>query len=101
MIDPTARVHESARLGRNVTVGAYTVIGPHVEVGDECVIGPHVVLTGHTRLGRRNRLFSFCVIGEEPQDKKFAGEDTRVEIGDDNTIREYCTINRGTGQGVA
>lgn len=99
MIDPTARIHPDARLGAGVEVGPYCVVGPQVEIGAGTVLGAHVVLTGRTRLGQRNRLFSFCVIGEEPQDKKFAGEDTRVEIGDDNTIREYCTVNRGTVQG--
>lgn len=99
MIDPTARIHPDARLGAGVEVGPYCVVGPQVEIGAGTVLGAHVVLTGRTRLGQRNRLFPFCVIGEEPQDKKFAGEDTRVEIGDDNTIREYCTVNRGTVQG--
>lgn len=99
MIDPTARIHPDARLGAGVEVGPYCVVGPQVEIGAGTVLGAHVVLTGRTRLGQRNRLFPFCVIGEEPQDKKFAGEDTGVEIGDDNTIREYCTVNRGTVQG--
>lgn len=99
MIHPTAQVHPDARLGADVRIGPFCVVGPQVELGDGCVLDAHVMVTGNTRLGRRNRLFPFCVVGAEPQDKKYADEDTRVEIGDDNTIREYCTINRGTAQG--
>ena len=95
-VHPTALVDPAARLGRNVTVGAYCVIGPHAEVGDETWIGHHVVLDGHIRIGRGNRIFHFCSLGAPPQDKKYAGEDTAVEIGDNNTLREYVTINRGT-----
>jgi UDP-N-acetylglucosamine acyltransferase len=72
------------------------VIGPQVEIGEESWIGSHVVLDGRTRIGRRNRIFHFASIGGAPQDKKYAGEDSLVEIGDGNTIREYVTINRGT-----
>ncbi|MDD5175656.1 MAG: acyl-ACP--UDP-N-acetylglucosamine O-acyltransferase [Sterolibacterium sp.] len=97
-IHPTAIVHPGARLGRNVEIGAYALIGEHVEIGDGSRIGPHVVVTGHTRIGRDNRIFQFCSIGEIPQDKKYAGESTRLEIGDRNTIREFCTFNCGTTQ---
>jgi UDP-N-acetylglucosamine acyltransferase len=97
-VHPTAIVHPGARLGANVSVGAYTLVGEHVEVGDDTWIGPHVVLTGHTRIGRANRIYQFCSIGEAPQDKKYAGEPTRLEIGDRNTIREFCTFNCGTVQ---
>ncbi|NMG03825.1 acyl-ACP--UDP-N-acetylglucosamine O-acyltransferase [Azoarcus taiwanensis] len=98
MIHPTAIVHPGARLGSNVEVGAYSLIGEHVEIGDDCWIGPHVVIEGHTRIGRENRFFQFCSIGAAPQDKKYAGEATRLEIGDRNTVREYCSFNIGTPQ---
>jgi UDP-N-acetylglucosamine acyltransferase len=98
VIHPTAIVHPGARLGAGVAVGAYSVIGEHVELGDGTWVGPHVVVEGHTRIGRENRLFQFCSIGGMPQDKKYAGEPTRLEVGDRNTIREYTTINTGTVQ---
>ncbi len=97
-IHPTALVHPGARLGTDVEIGAYSLVGEHVEIGDGTRIGPHVVLTGHTRLGAGNRIFQFCSIGEAPQDKKYAGEATRLEIGDHNVIREFCTLNTGTAQ---
>ncbi len=97
-IHPTALVDPAAELAAGVSVGAYSIVGPHVVVGEGTTIGPHVVVTGHTRIGRNNRFFQFSSIGEAPQDKKYAGEPTRVEIGDDNTFREYCTINSGTVQ---
>jgi UDP-N-acetylglucosamine acyltransferase len=100
MIHPTAIVHSGARLAADVEVGAYSVIGEHVEVGEGSWIGAHVVLDGHTRIGRRNRIRHSSSIGAPPQDKKYAAEPTRVEIGDGNTIREYVTINRGTAQDV-
>ena len=96
MIHPTAIIEPGARLAAGVSVGAYSLIGAQVEVGEGSSIGPHVVLSGRTRIGRNNRIWQFCSIGEPPQDKKYAGEDTAVEIGDGNTIREYVTINRGT-----
>lgn len=95
-IHPTAVVHRGARLGADVEVGPYSVIGEHLEVGEGSWIGAHVVLDGHTRIGRRNRIWHFASIGAPPQDKKYAGEPTEVEIGEGNTIREYVTINRGT-----
>ena len=97
-IHSTAIVHAGARLADDVKVGAYTVIGEHVEIGAGSRIGPHAVITGHTRIGRNNRIFQFVSLGEEPQDKKYAGEPTRLEIGDGNTIREFCTFNCGTVQ---
>ncbi|GAB4348415.1 MAG: acyl-ACP--UDP-N-acetylglucosamine O-acyltransferase [Immundisolibacter sp.] len=100
MIDPTARVHPDARLAPDVEVGPYAVIGPQVQIGAGSVIGPHVVITGDTRIGRNNRIFQFASIGEIPQDKKYrAGDESRLEIGDGNTIREFCTINTGTAGG--
>jgi len=98
VIHPTAIVDPAARIGANVTIGAYSIIGPQVEIGDNTWVGPHVVITGHTRIGRENRIYQFSSLGEVPQDKKYAGEDTRLEIGDRNTIREYCTFNLGTAQ---
>jgi UDP-N-acetylglucosamine acyltransferase len=99
MIHPAAIVDSGARVGANVDIGAYSIIGPDVEIGDDTEIGPHVVIKGHTRIGRENRIFQFCSLGEMPQDKKYAGEPTRLEIGDRNTIREFCTFNLGTVQG--
>jgi len=98
MIHPSAIVHPRARLGESVSIGAYSVVGEHVEIGDDTRIGPHVVIEGHTRIGRDNRVFQFCSLGAMPQDKKYGGEPTRLEIGDGNTIREFCTLNCGTAQ---
>jgi UDP-N-acetylglucosamine acyltransferase len=97
-IHPTAIVDAGARIAQDAEVGPYAVIGPHVEIGPGCWIGPHCVITGHTRLGSNNRVYQFCSLGEIPQDKKYAGEPTRLEIGNGNTIREYCTFNTGTVQ---
>jgi UDP-N-acetylglucosamine acyltransferase len=98
MIHPSAIVDSKARLGAGVQVGPYTVIGPHVEIGEGTTIGAHAVIVGHTRIGRNNRIFHHATLGEAPQDKKYAGEPTRLEIGDDNLIREFCTFNTGTAQ---
>lgn len=100
MIHPTAIVHPGARLADDIEIGAYTLIGEYVEIGAGCRIGPHAVLTGHTRIGQNNNIFQFVSLGEAPQDKKYAGEPTRLEIGDGNTIREFCTFNCGTVQDV-
>lgn len=100
MIHETAIVHPHAKLGANVRIGPYTLIGEHVEIGDNTTVGPHAVITGHTRIGRDNHIFQFVSLGEVPQDKKYAGEPTRLEIGDRNTIREFCTFNIGTAQDV-
>ena len=96
MIHPTALVHPGARLAPDVEVGAYSVIGEHVEIGAGTRVGHHCVITGATRIGERNRIFHFVSLGEEPQDKKYRGQPTRLEIGDGNTIREFCTFNCGT-----
>ena len=98
MIHSSAIIHPGARLGAGVSVGPYSIIGEHVEIGDNTRIGPHVVISGHTRIGCDNQIFQFNSIGELPQDKKYAGEPTRLEIGDRNTIREFCTLNLGTAQ---
>ena len=100
MIHPTAIVHAGAELAPDVEIGAYTVIGEHVEIGAGTIVGPHAVITGHTRIGRANRIFQFVSLGEAPQDKKYGGEPTRLEIGDHNVIREFCTFNTGTVQDV-
>ncbi len=98
MIDPRAIVDPSARIGAGVSIGPFSVVGAEVEIGDDTTIGSHVVIKGPTKIGRGNRIFQFASIGDEPQDKKYAGEPTRLAIGDRNTIREYVTINRGTAQ---
>jgi len=98
-IHPTAIIEEGANLAGGVQVGPYAVIGAHVEIGEETTVGAHAVITGHTKIGKRNRIFQFVSLGEIPQDKKYAGEPTRLEIGDGNTIREFCTFNTGTAQG--
>jgi UDP-N-acetylglucosamine acyltransferase len=98
MIHPTAIVAPGARLGEQVQVGPYTVIGENVEIGAGTTIGSHVVVEGPTTIGRDNRIFPFSSLGAAPQDKKYGGEATRLEIGDRNTIREFCTLNRGTAQ---
>jgi len=97
-IHPTAIVDPRARLAAGVRVGPYSVIDGDVEVGEGTTIGAHCVVTGHTAIGRDNRIFHFCSIGEANQDKKYRGEPTRLVIGDRNTIREYCSLHRGTVQ---
>jgi UDP-N-acetylglucosamine acyltransferase len=97
-IHATALVDRAARIAADVEIGPYTVVGPDVEIGAGTRVGPHCVLTGHTRIGAGNWIAQFCSIGEAPQDKKYSGEPTRLEIGDNNTIREFCTLNRGTVQ---
>ena len=99
MIDPRAVVDDSARLASDVRVEPFAVIGPEVEIGAGTWVGPHTVIQGPTRIGRDNRIFQFASLGDEPQDKKYRGERTVLEIGDGNTIREFVTINRGTRDG--
>jgi len=96
MIHPSAIIEAGAQLGANVSVGAFSIIGEHVEIGDNTVIGPHVVISGRTRIGCDNQIYQFSSLGGPPQDKKHAGEPTCLEIGDRNTIREFCTFNLGT-----
>jgi UDP-N-acetylglucosamine acyltransferase len=97
-IHPTAIVDPAASIADDVEIGAYSIVGPDVEIGQGCRIGPHAVVTGHTRLGANNTIAQFVSVGEAPQDKKYRGEPTRLEIGNNNTIREFCTLNRGTVQ---
>ncbi|HQT25631.1 MAG TPA: acyl-ACP--UDP-N-acetylglucosamine O-acyltransferase [Burkholderiales bacterium] len=98
MIHPTAIVASGAKIAGDVEIGAYSIIGPDVEIGAGTKIGPHAVIQGHTKIGRNNKIYQFVSLGEVPQDKKYAGEPTRLEIGDDNEIREFCTFNIGTVQ---
>ncbi len=97
-IHPTAIVEPGAELAGDVEVGAYSIVRERVRIGAGTVVGPHCVIEGRTTIGRDNRISQFNSIGGVPQDKKYAGEDTRLEIGDRNTIREFCTINVGTVQ---
>lgn len=99
MIDPRAIVDSKAKLADDVTVGPYAIIGPDVEIGAGTVIESHAIVKGPTKIGRDNHIFQFASIGEAPQDLKYRGEDTRLEIGDRNRIREFVTLNRGTVQG--
>lgn len=98
MIDPRADIHPCAKIAEDVSIGPWSVIGADVEIGCGTWIGPHVVIRGTTCIGRENRIFQFCSIGDDPQDMKYQGEKTELRIGDRNTIREFCTINRGTRQ---
>jgi UDP-N-acetylglucosamine acyltransferase len=98
-VHPTAIVHRKAQLAESVTVGPFSLIGEHVELGEGCEIISHVVIDGQTRMGKNNRIFPFTTIGLAPQDLKYRGEATSVEIGDGNTIRECVTIHRGTAEG--
>ncbi len=97
-IHPTAIVHPSAKLASDVSIGAYSVIGEGVEIGAGTTVGAHALISGPTTIGSENKIFGFVSLGEAPQDKKYAGEPTRLDIGDRNTIREFCTFNRGTAQ---
>lgn len=97
-IHPTAIVDPKAELDDSVEIGPYSIIGPNVRIGARTKVGPHVVIDGHTTIGCDNTFFQFSSIGAPPQDKKYAGEPTRLEIGDRNTIREFCTFNLGTAQ---
>lgn len=95
-IHPTAFISPQAELASGVQIGPYSIIGDHVSIGNDTVIGSHVVIEGHTKIGERNRIHPFVLIGSQPQDIGYKGEDTRVIIGDDNIIREYATINRAS-----
>lgn len=99
MIDARAIVDKSAKLAEGVKVGPYAIIGPNVEIAEGSWVGPHAVIEGRTKIGKNNQIFQFASIGAIPQDKKYHGEDTALEIGDNNVFREFCTINLGTAQG--
>lgn len=95
-VHPTAIVDPQAELAADVSIGPYAIVGPHVRIGAGSSVGAHAVISGRTTIGRNNRIFAHAAIGGEPQDKKYRGEDTELIIGDDNTIREFCTFNTGT-----
>lgn len=97
-IHPTAVVDAQARIDTTVRIGPYCVIGPHVKIGAGTTVAAHCVIEGHTTIGPDNRIFQFASLGGAPQDKKYAGEPTRLEVGSRNTIREFCTLNLGTAQ---
>lgn len=99
MIHPTALIDPKAELADDVEIGAFTIVDSKVKIDAGTVIGPHAVITGRTTIGKNNHIFQFTSIGEQPQDKKYAGEDTELIIGDNNTIRELCTFSRGSMQG--
>lgn len=98
LIHPSAVVDPAAQLDPTVSVGPYAVIGPHVRIGARTSVGAHCVIEGHTTIGSDNQIFQFASLGAEPQDKKYAGEPTRLVMGDRNTVREFCTFNTGTVQ---
>ncbi|MAK55391.1 MAG: acyl-[acyl-carrier-protein]--UDP-N-acetylglucosamine O-acyltransferase [Pusillimonas sp.] len=100
LIHPTALVAPEAQLAEGVSVGPYSIIGPNVSIGEGTEVGPHCIIDGYTTIGRNNTFYRFCSIGGMPQDKKYQGEPTRLEIGDGNMVREYVTINTGTVQDV-
>mgnify|MGYP000576571875 CR=1 FL=1 len=97
-IHASAVIDGKAELASDVEVGPYSIIGPNVQIDSGTKIGPHVVVSGHTSIGKNNQIFQFSSLGAAPQDKKYNGEPTLLEIGDNNTIREFCTFNRGTVQ---
>ncbi len=97
-IHSTAIVDSKAQLANDVEIGAYSIVGPDVKIDSGTRVGPHVVINGHTTIGKNNQIFQFSSLGEVPQDKKYKNEPTQLEVGDNNTIREFCTFNRGTAQ---
>ena len=99
MIHKTAIIDPNAKISSTVEIGPYSVIGPNVIINDNAIIQSHVNITGHTTIGKNNKIYSFASIGSDPQDMKYSGEQTKLLIGDNNTIREYVTINTGTVQG--
>ena len=98
MIDKLAFVHPSAKIGKNVTIGPWSYVGEGVELGDDCWLSSHVVIKGPSKIGKGNRFFQFVSVGEACQDKKYAGEPTKLIMGDNNIIREFVSIHRGTVQ---
>ncbi len=98
-IDPQAIVSPSAKLGNCVQVGAFAIVGDEVELGDGCVVEPHAVVSGPSTFGRKNHFFSFSIVGGDPQDLTYTGQRVRLEVGDENEFREFCTVHRGTIKG--
>ena len=99
MIHKTSIIDPTSKIASNVNIGAYSVIGPNVEIGENSIIQSHVSILGNTKIGKNNKIYPFASIGNDPQDLKFSGEQTKLEIGDNNKIREYVTINPGTNGG--
>ena len=99
MIHKTAIVDPKAKISSNVKIGPYSVVGPNVEIKENSEVGSHVSIIGNTKIGKNNKIYPFSSIGNDPQDLKFNGEETKLEIGDNNKIREYVTINPGTNGG--
>ena len=99
VIDSRADIHPSAVIAEGVTIGPWTIIGEGVEIGSGTWIGPHVVIQGNTKIGQNNKIFQFCSLGDVPQDITYQDENTVLEIGDNNIIREYCMLSRGTQKG--
>jgi UDP-N-acetylglucosamine acyltransferase len=98
-IDRNAVVSHRARIGEGTRIGAFAVVGDDVELGENCLLDAHALVQGPAKLGRENHLYSFCVVGGDPQDLTYAGERTRLEVGDGNKFREFCTVHRGTAKG--
>ncbi|MFK7890890.1 MAG: acyl-ACP--UDP-N-acetylglucosamine O-acyltransferase [Granulosicoccus sp.] len=101
MIHPTAIIDPAASVAEDCEIGAYSIVGPGVSIGSGTTLGPHVVVKGPTKIGRNNRIFQFASVGDDPQDLKYDGERSELIIGDNNTIREFTTLNRGTEGGGA
>ena len=100
LIHPSAVIHPTAKIADKVQIGPWVQIGPHVTIGESTVIDSHVVIASHTIIGKHNRIYSFAAVGGDPQDHDYQGEEVWLEVGDHNTIREYCTINRGSKIGT-
>lgn len=99
MIDQRAVIDPNAKIEEGVKIGPWSIIGPNVEIAAGTIIGPHVVINGSTKIGKNNRIYQFASIGEDPQHVNYKGEETHLKIGDNNVIREFCTLNKGTAQG--
>ena len=99
MISPHAIIEEGAEIGKDVSIGHFSIIGKDVSLGDGTIIGPHVTLAGHTSIGNNNHIFQYASVGEVPQSTGYKNEPTELRIGDNNTIREFCTIHTGTVEG--
>lgn len=97
-IHPTSIVDEAAKLADSVVVGPFCTIGPNVEIDEGTTLQSHIVVTGHTQIGKNNKIYAFAALGIDPQDKKYAGEPTKLKVGDRNVIREHCTLSTGTIQ---
>ena len=99
MISSKASIHKNSKIGKNVSIGDYCIVGEHVEISDDCILVNSVNIQGHTKIGKKNIFYPFCSIGTVPQDLKYKGEAACLEIGDENSFREYCNISIGTAQG--